>query len=179
MRLFSDAHYGFVEKRKPAYVLSSVVIVIGLAAMVVNLVTLGHWLNQGVDFTGGSMVQVRIDQPGVGDQNVRDALTSVVGTTVTRFAGENEFVIRAPLTEDTDIDDVRATIEGELAAAFGAGSVTVERSYGVGPKIGAELERKAAGAILFSFVLTLIYLAIRFELRFGIAAVIATAHDVV
>ena len=47
----------------------------------------------------------------------------------------------------------------------------------VGPKIGAELQQKAALAILFSFALTLVYLAIRFEFRFGVAAVIATVHD--
>jgi len=53
----------------------------------------------------------------------------------------------------------------------------VVRTELVGPKIGAELQQKAALAILFSFALTLIYLAIRFEFRFGVAAVIATVHD--
>ena len=52
------------------------------------------------------------------------------------------------------------------------------RSEGVGPKVGGELQQKALIAILFSFVTTLIYLAFRFEWRFGLAAVIATAHDV-
>jgi preprotein translocase subunit SecF len=54
----------------------------------------------------------------------------------------------------------------------------IVRSEGVGPKVGSELQQKALIAILFSFVTTLIYLAFRFEWRFGLAAVVATAHDV-
>jgi preprotein translocase subunit SecF len=56
--------------------------------------------------------------------------------------------------------------------------VRVEQSQSVGPRVGAELQTKAITAILISFVVTLIYLAIRFEWRFGVAAVVATAHDI-
>ena len=62
---------------------------------------------------------------------------------------------------------------------LGAGSYTVLRTEAVGPKVGGELREKALMAILLSFVAVLIYLAFRFEWRFGVAAVIATAHDIV
>ena len=177
LRLFGNAHYRFIEKRRTAYVISSLAIAAGLAGMGVNIASLGSWLNYGVDFTGGSLVQVHFEQEvGVGE--VRDALGGASGPEVTRFAGENEFVIRAALVEGQDVDDVRTTIEGQLTSAFGAGSFAISRTELVGPKIGAELQQKAGLAILFSFVLTLIYLAIRFELRFGLAAVIATIHDI-
>ena len=65
-----------------------------------------------------------------------------------------------------------------LDAELGAGAYHIVRSEGVGPKVGGELQEKALIAILFSFVTTLIYLAFRFEWRFGLAAVVATAHDV-
>jgi preprotein translocase subunit SecF len=177
MRLFSSAAYRFIERRKTAYVLSGTVIAIGVAAMVFNTLTLGSWLNYGVDFTGGSLVQVHFAQEtDVGA--VRDALGGLSGPEVTRFSGVNEFIIRAALDEGVDVDAVRAGIEGQLAAAFGEEVVTISRTELVGPKIGAELQRKTGLAILFSFVLTLIYIAIRFELRFGMAAVIATMHDI-
>jgi preprotein translocase subunit SecF len=61
---------------------------------------------------------------------------------------------------------------------FGASNVTVVRTEAVGPRVGSELRRNALIAILISFAITLIYLAIRFEWRFGLAAVLATSHDI-
>jgi len=176
MRLFGNASYHFIEKRKTAYTISAIAILVGIGAMVYNVVSQGSWLNYGVDFTGGSLVQVHFqDAVTVGD--VRSALGGASGPDVTRFSGENEFVIRAQLSEAT-IDEVRAEIEGQLDTAFGPGSYEVSRTELVGPKIGSELQTKAGLAILFSFLLTLVYLAIRFEFRFGLAAVIATVHDI-
>ena len=65
-----------------------------------------------------------------------------------------------------------------LDQRFGKGSYTTVRTEAVGPRVGEELRRNALYAILASFVLTLIYLAVRFQLRFGLAAVLATAHDI-
>ena len=175
MRFFSRANYRFIEKRRKAYVVSAAVILVGIGAMVANIFTIGNWQNYGVDFTGGSLVQVHFEND-VTVQDVRTALGGVSGPEVTRFAGENEFVIRAQLTDAT-IDEVRTRIETQLTQAFGP-TYEVSRTELVGPKIGSELQSKAALAILFSFLLTLVYLAIRFELRFGMAAVIATVHDI-
>jgi preprotein translocase subunit SecF len=176
-RLFGNADYTFIDKRKKAYVVSAVVILAGLVGMVMNIASLGSWLNYGVDFTGGSLVQVSFVEE-VSVTEVRDALGGVSGPGVTRFAGENAFVIRAPLVEGQDVDEVRTVIQAELEDDFGAGTFEITRTELVGPKIGAELQQKAGLAILFSFALTLIYLAIRFEFRFGLAAVIATVHDI-
>jgi len=65
-----------------------------------------------------------------------------------------------------------------LDEGLGAGRYRIARTEAVGPKVGRELQGKAGMAILFSFVTTLIYLAFRFEWRFGLAAVLATAHDI-
>jgi preprotein translocase subunit SecF len=99
---------------------------------------------------------------------------------VTRFGAveDYEFVIRAPLAEDATITEVAATVESQLRSALGDVAFEVDRTELVGAKVGAELQQKALFAILFSMLLTLIYLAFRFELRFGLAAVIATAHDI-
>jgi preprotein translocase subunit SecF len=175
MRLFNHASYHFIEKRRTAYVISAIVILAGIGGMVFNVFAIGNWQNYGVDFTGGSLVQVHFEDD-VTVQDVRSALGGVSGPEVTRFSGENEFVIRAQLSDAT-IDEVRTGIETQLTQAFGP-TYEVSRTELVGPKIGSELQSKAALAILFSFVLTLIYLAIRFELRFGMAAVIATLHDI-
>jgi len=176
MRLFNQANYPFIEWRYKAYVVSVAIIAVGIAAMVFNIISLGSWQNYGVDFTGGSLIQVQFKEPATAAQ-LRAALGGSQSPPITRFGQENEFVIRAAL-DDQEVDVVRVQIEDQLVAAFGGSAFEVVRTETVGPKIGAELQQKAALAILFSFALTLIYLAMRFELRFGLAAVIATLHDI-
>ncbi len=176
MRLFTDAHYKFIEFRRKAYVFSAALVLGGVAAMAFNVVTLGSWQNYGVDFTGGSLVQVRFDT-NVTAGDLRQALVGAQAPTITRFGEENEFLVRAPLAADASIEAVAAEVESQLSAAFGAGTFSIVRTELVSAKVGAELQQKAALAILFSFGLTLVYLAIRFEIRFGVAAVIATVHD--
>ncbi len=175
MRLFGHANYRYIENRKKAYVLSAIAILAGIVGMIVNVFTIGSWQNYGVDFTGGSLVQVAFTQEVTAGQ-VRQAVPEA--TEVARFEGQNEFVIRSPLKEGMTVEEIRAQVEKELTGAFGDGSFRIDRTELVGPTIGAELQQKAGLAILFSFLLTLIYLAIRFETRFGFAAVIATAHDI-
>jgi preprotein translocase subunit SecF len=133
-------------------------------------------VNYGVDFTGGTLIQVQFAQP-VTPADVRQALEGAGAPAVTQFGTENEFVVRAPLAAGREVSEVRQGIEEQLAAAFGESAFSVVRTELVGPTIGEELQRKAALATMISFLLTLIYLAVRFELRFGLAAVIATMHD--
>jgi len=177
MRLFNNAQYRFIEARRKAYVVSGLVLVIGVGAMVVNITSLGSWQNYGVDFVGGSLVQVRFEQP-VSAGELRDALGGAEAPPITQFGSGNEFVIRAPLDDDASITEVAADLEASVSANLPDRGVEVVRTELVGAKVGAELQTKALQAVLFSFVLTLVYLAFRFELRFGLAAVIATAHDI-
>lgn len=177
MRLFNNAQYRFIEARRKAYVVSGLVLVIGVGAMMVNITSLGSWQNYGVDFVGGSLVQVRFDQP-VSAGELRDALGGAEAPPITQFGSGNEFVIRAPLDDDASITEVAADLEASVSANLPDRGVEVVRTELVGAKVGAELQTKALQAVLFSFVLTLVYLAFRFELRFGLAAVIATAHDI-
>ncbi|MGE0161185.1 MAG: protein translocase subunit SecF [Gemmatimonadales bacterium] len=180
MRIFEHANYAFIENRKKAYVFSGALTVLSIAAMVFNIATIGSWMNYGVDFTGGSLVQVRFAQ-NTDIAQLRDALGGANAPPITRFgeADQNEFVVRAPLDEGASITAVADQIEAEITSEMPGQSFEVVRTELVGAKVGSELQRRAAFAILISFGLTLVYLAIRFELRFGWAAVIATAHDIV
>lgn len=177
MWLFHEAKYQFISMRRKAYVVSGILLALGIGAMVLNIALIGSWQNYGVDFTSGALVHIRFDEP-TSDDELREALGGVNAPSITRFGqGNDEFVVRAGLAEDVDIDDVAAGIAAQIAAAYGDDGFEVVRRELVGPKIGAELEQRAGLAIMFSLVLTLMYIAIRFELRFGVASVIATAHD--
>ncbi|MGW8264943.1 MAG: protein translocase subunit SecF [Longimicrobiales bacterium] len=177
MRIFSEAHYEFISKRKMAYVFSSILILIGIGAMLANVAALGSWQNYGVDFTGGSLIQVRFDIPMTAGE-LREALGGANAPEITQFGSDNDFNIRAPVMANASVEEVRRNLESQISAALGEGTFEVMEAELVSAKVGGELQQKAGFAILFSFFLTLIYLAIRFELRFGIAAVIATVHDI-
>jgi len=121
--------------------------------------------------------------PSPGD--LRSALDAggVRGAEIQNFGTDREFVVRARLSARTAATQEEAqrtsqAVTRALQQRFGANAITVQRVEAVGPKVGGELRQKALGAILLSFVAVLVYLAFRFEFRFGVAAVVATAHDI-
>lgn len=174
MRFFADASYKFLEKRKSAYVFSAILIVIGVLSITVH-----RGLNYGVDFTGGTLFQVRFDQD-VSASDVRGALggAGLANIQVQNFGEENEFLVRTAEFLEGDDRELDERVQATLDERFGGDSYEVVRREAVGPKVGGELRQRAVGAVLLSFLATLIYLAFRFEWRFGLAAVIATVHDV-
>ena len=177
MRLFANAKYDFLSGRKIAYLITLALTIPGL------LVVLVRGLNYSVEFTGGTLMQVE-SQKAVDVGAVRGALAErgIEGAEIQTFGSDRELVIRARVAKQgTDANDTQATaaaLTQALDATLGAGSYTVLRTEAVGPKVGGELRQKALMAILLSFVAVLIYLAYRFEWRFGVAAIIATAHDI-
>jgi preprotein translocase SecF subunit len=178
MRLFANANYDFLGQRRWAYGLSIAFSALGIAALLV----LG--LNYSVEFTGGTLIQVETERPAdVGA--LRNALQAggIEGAEIQTFGTDRELVVRARVArEGSDANDTQATGEAvgqALDATLGAGRYKVLRTEAVGPKVGGELRQQAVFAILMSFVAVLAYLAYRFEWRFGVAAVVATMHDII
>jgi len=177
MSLFAHANYDFLGRRHIAYLITLLLTIPGL------LYVLIRGVNYSVEFTGGTLIQVQTQKP-VDAGAVRNALADrgVQGAEIQSFGSDRELVIRARVAkEGSDANDTQATaaaLQQALDAVLGAGNYTILRTEAVGPKVGGELRHKAVMAILLSFVAVLIYLAYRFEWRFGVAAVIATAHDI-
>lgn len=173
MRFFRNAHYDFLSKRKTAYIVTAVALVVGLFFLLVH-----RGLRYGVEFTGGTLFQVEFaSDTRVAD--VRDAIAAagLQNAEIQRFGESNEFLIRVSIFSETGDERVSQDVAAALDAAYGEGAWQIVRTEAVGPKVGAELKQKALIAILMSLALTLVYLAFRFEWRFGVAAVVATAHD--
>jgi preprotein translocase subunit SecF len=176
-RLFSNAHFEFIRLRQRAYTISAAALIVCLGGMLFNHVVTGTWLNYGVDFSGGTIVQVRFTGPADITEVRALVRESLPGAEVTRFGEENEVLIRTPQVGEATsgaAEEVPRILRERYGEAF-----SVERIEAVGAKVGGELQTRALLAILLSFVGTMIYLAIRFEWRFGVAAVIATAHDII
>jgi preprotein translocase subunit SecF len=174
VRFFPNANYKFLEMRKFSYVATVVAFVIGIGISLYYQSSKGSWLNYGVDFAGGTLLQLRYNGP-VDPSELRAIIEPrFPGSEITTFGGENEVLIRSQRFTTGGGNASDAIV---AALREGGQNFTVVRTEAVGPKVGRELTRSAIIAILLSFAATLVYLAVRFEWRFGLAAVIATLHD--
>ncbi len=177
MRLFANAKYDFLGMRKKAYVITAAVLIPGLILAAV----LGF--NYSIEFTGGTLIQVQATQPvDVGALRNQLAAQGIEGAEIQTFGSEREVVIRARTAKQgTDADDTQATsgaVTQALDALVGAGNYELLRTAAASPKVSGELRQQAFLAILLSFGAVLLYLAYRFEWRFGLAAIAATGHDI-
>jgi preprotein translocase subunit SecF len=181
IRFFANANYDFIGVRKYAYGLTAAIIIPGL----VMLAALG--LNYSIEFTGGTLVQIRSTAPtppSAGEVRAALDAAGIRGAEIQNYGSDADFVVRARLTAEAtgsqeEAQETARAVVGALQQRFGENTIVMERREAVGPKVGGELRQKALVAILLSFVATLVYLAFRFEWRFGVAAVIATAHDII
>lgn len=178
MRLFANANYDFIGSWKVAVAVMLAILVPGLAVLLLRGV------DYSIEFTGGTLIQIETQQP-VDVGVLRSALLDqgIEGSEIQQFGSNREFVIRAiTFREGSDPDDTQVTgnaVRTALDAGVGAGTYTVLRTEAVGPKVGSELRTQAFWLVVLSLITVLIYLAFRFEWRFGVAAVIATLHDLV
>ena len=165
----------FVGLRFKMLLLSWGLILIGLAS-----VYLKGGLNYGIDFAGGTMVHVRFAKPtpiadirgALERPELREVIVQDVGK------GGEEFQIRVLGAEQGGSSAVSDAIKGGLREKFGEGTYDVLRVETVGPKVGKDLWRSAALAVLAATLVMGAYMAMRFEVRFGIGAAIALVHDV-
>ncbi|HEX8429938.1 MAG TPA: hypothetical protein VF625_01580, partial [Longimicrobium sp.] len=161
MRVFQNANYPFMQWRRRAYIITALLFVVGLGAMVANFSRYGSWLNYGVDFTGGTLVQVQFQRP-VTVEKIRDAAGAAGHSEweITQFGTGNEYTVRMASFRETQGETSQSRVLSALNPAFG-NDVRVVRTEAVGPKVGSELQRRALLAIILSLAATLVYLWFR------------------
>jgi preprotein translocase subunit SecF len=179
LRIFHNTKYEFVKHWRIAAGLT-------VAFIVAGLVTFGitGGVNYSIEFTGGTLMQVEFKQaPDVAVLRGTLDEAGITGSEIQQFGAATEYTIRARdekqvAAQAAGAEGISKTIAAALDAKFGAGNVTIVRTEAVGPKVGSELRSGAFTAMLIASLFTLIYLAIRFDWRFGAAAVLSTAHDI-
>lgn len=179
-RPFKNANYDFLGFRRYAYIVTGVILAVGMAFLLIR------GLNYSIEFTGGTLFQVKTAPSENVVARLRSGLEAqgFPGAEIQSFGGVGEYVIRARgagTTAVADADNTEQTtaeMRRALDQVLGAGQYSIERSEAVGPKVGGELREQAVLAIILSFIAVLGYLAYRFEWRFGLAAVAATGHDI-
>ena len=164
----------FTRYRKIAVLISTAV---NLAVLIMLFV---KGPNLGVDFAGGTMVHLKFQQK-VAIADLRRALETIkLGASVIQDFGEqgaNEYLVRLDKTS-VEIGALGEQIKKALSDPYGAGKFEVRRIESVGPKIGEDLRQRGALSVVVATMMMGLYIWFRFELRFGIGAVIALAHDV-
>ena len=177
MRLFANAKYDFIGQRRPGPTSHRDLHAAGADHH------LARGLNYSVEFTGGTLIQVH-SQTVVDVGAVRDGLSArgINGAEIQTFGSDQEIVIRARVTvAGTDADNTQIPAPPWRKPGPGARRRQLRRRphRGGRPQGGRGTPDPGVLAILLSFVAVLAYLAYRFEWRFGVAAVVATAHDVI
>jgi preprotein translocase subunit SecF len=169
-KLFPE--FDFMGLRKLAMGLSGFLILVSL----ISLVTLK--LNVGIDFTGGSIIEVRYQQP-VELQPIREVLddNGFGDAIVQHFGSAKEVLIRLVPKAEQEKAELSSQIIG-LLNQVSESAIDVRRVDFVGPQVGEELTEDGGLAVLYALISILIYVSIRFEYRFSLGAVAALIHDV-
>jgi len=174
LRIFHGTNYDFIRPWRIALWLTVAFIVTGMLSF------FQRPIDYSIEFTGGTLMQVEfVKAPTASD--IRAALDAggVRSAEIQQFGTPRVYTVRARSEKrpGQETGAVAEQVAGALKQKFGAGTFRVARTEAMSPKVGAELRRGAIIALLLSLVVTMVYLAFRFEWRFGVAAVLATLHD--
>ena len=172
-----NTNIDFFRLRPYAFTLSGLLTVLGIVALIYR-----GGPNYGIDFAGGIMLHVAVD-PSVNITEMRGAVDKLGlgegGASVQEFGNQpGEYLLRVPTADETLAGGQATTIKGKLAEYFASKNFRDLRTEIVGPRVGKELRQRAVLSVLFATLMMGIYIAFRFDMRFGVGAAIALFHDV-
>ena len=143
------------------------------------IILLFKGLNLGVDFKGGTLIELRAENSIIKISEIRQSFLkmNLGDVTVKKFGKENDFLVKI---ENTNFDNNNfiESIKNKLSRDLGS-NINFRRVENVGPKVSAELLKAGLLAISLSLAAMLFYIWIRFEWQFSLAAIIAIIHDVI
>lgn len=170
--IFKNAHFDFVKGRYGAYVVSGVLIVLGIFGLIKNKGPI-----YAVDFEGGILAHVSF-QEKVSGEDIYKAFSSAGGATVRvqRVAGTNDFLVRTKIIENDGVK-TQELITKTLASSALLKNYEIKGIQQVGNEIGEEFRWIAIKSVLIGAIAILIYVGFRFQFIFGVGAVIALIHD--
>jgi len=175
LEIIGKTNIDFMGKRHVAFGVSGLLVLLGFIA----LVQIGTGsANLGIDFAGGTAVQLKFENV-IGIEQARQALGKhgLQDAELQEFTQDHKLLIRVK-TEDTLEQKIAEKIVAVFETEFSQNKFVIDSSTEIGPTIGHRLQQDALLAITISLIGIILYVATRFELRFGVAAAVATFHDV-
>ncbi len=173
MQIFTKTlHIDFLSYKKIGFILSFVLI-----AATITSIALQGGLKYGIDFAGGSLIQVKFKDAPILEEVRRVVGSLELGKGDIQGFGEPEDILINIKTKEGKHTAVVNRVTQALKEHYGEDTISIERVEMVGPKVGSDLSTKAVLSLVYSLLGILFYISYRFELRFAVAAVIALAHD--
>jgi preprotein translocase subunit SecF len=174
MEFIGKTRIDFMGMKKVSFIISAIISIIGIFAII--QISLGS-ANMGTDFTGGTVLQLRFQKPIPMDQARRALTGSGLEVSLQEIKDGNQILIKVGKS-NVAMGKVSDAVQEVFRKEFAANPFTVESSSEIGPSIGEKLRNDTLIAVLIAFVGIILYIAWRFDFKFGISAVVATAHDV-
>ncbi len=173
MEFLTRTQFKLVDKAKYTFVVSALLILAGVVSLIMH-----GGPHLGIDFTGGTILQVRI-LPAPELAEVRGLLEEAgfAGVQVQDFGASDELLITFSDVESGELDAAEE-MKAVLVEGLSESTVEMRREEAVGPKIGGELKTAAMNSVVAALVLIVLYITVRFVFRYGVAAIIALIHDV-
>ncbi|GFO64189.1 protein translocase subunit SecF [Geomonas paludis] len=172
MELLKKTNIDFIGMRKFSFIASGIMAIIGILGIIA--IARGT-ANMGIDFSGGTEMQIKFAQPA-STQAIREALgkAGVKEVELQEITGGNQVIVKMHKSTGKSADQVADA----LKAGIPGNTFTVESSTEIGPSIGEKLKQDTLVAVALSMLGIILYIAWRFDFKFGVGAVIATMHDV-
>jgi len=163
----------FIGKRKIAFMISALLILLSLGSLAFK------GLNFGIDFTGGTLVEVKFDKaPKIADVRAAISPKGYGNAIIQEFGAPEEILIRVQNTESEKSSNISTAILDALSETFTADAVEMRRVEFVGPQVGEELTEAGIMAVLIAMLAILVYVTFRFQFRFALGADAALLHDI-
>lgn len=175
MELLGKTNIDFIGMRKLSFIISGIIAIIGI----IGIVQISRGVaNLGIDFSGGTSMQLKFAQP-VTTQAARDALAreGIKEVDLQEIKDGNKLLIKMRKSS-TGSEKVADHVQDALKKEFASNPFVVESSTEIGPSIGEKLKTDTLMAVALSLLGIVLYIAWRFDFKFGVGAVLATLHDV-
>lgn len=175
MELIGKTKIDFIGKRKIAFVISGIIAILGMVGVIQVARSAA---NMGIDFTGGTVVQLKFANP-VHMEQARSALVrhNLKEANLQEIKDGNKLLIKVGKT-NLAVGKVADTIEDIFKKEFPGNTFIMESSTEIGPSVGDKLRKDTLIAVAISMLGIIIYIAWRFDFKFGVGAIVATLHDV-
>lgn len=175
LQLLGKTNIDFVGKRKISFVISIIISLVGILAIIQMARGVA---NMGIDFTGGTSVQLKFDKP-VAMADARKALHAAgIEAELQEVKDGNKLLVKLPRKSDLAVGKAAELVTAAFIKANSEIQVTVDSTTEIGPSIGDKLRKDTIVAVAISMLGIICYIAWRFDFKFGVGAVVATLHDV-
>lgn len=175
MEFLGKTNIDFIGKRNITFAISAIITIIGIMGVI--SIARGT-ANMGIDFTGGTSLQLKFDKP-VPMADARKALHAAgIEAELQEVKGDNKLLVKMPKKSQVAVGKAAETVPAALQKSLPGVVITVDSTTEIGPSIGDKLRKDTLVAVAISMLGIILYIAWRFDFKFGIGAVVATMHDI-